>query len=420
MLFRYYLCVTPLLILGLTNCMENFKISSKPYLLKNKIQNYAWGTKNEEAFISQLLGTVAEKDLPYAELWIGAHPKAPSEIMDGEKSYLLSDIIESYPAEVMGKKVTDKFGSNLPFLLKVLSANTALSIQAHPNKKLAEKLHTEDPEHYPDDNHKPEIAIALDSLKAIVGFKPIDQLVKVFMEYSELLELFRNKEVMNKLATRKDAPDEIIRSVYSEIMHTGADQLERVINKLKKRFEKNDALAPEESEFLTQYDNYGVDVGLISILLFNYITLKPGEGFYTGAGIPHAYIKGNIIECMANSDNVVRAGLTPKFKDVDTLLSMLDYTKSRPEIMKPRHNSYTYKTEASEFEITKSVINELHELKNDTLKILLVLSGKLIIMYAENETMEVTKGNSVLIPAILGNYKLSGDGAEILIAEVPV
>ena len=142
----------------------------RPFKLISKIQYYDWGTKNAAAFIPSFLGIPAEKDRPYAELWIGAHPTAPSEILLNGQPVPLDKAIESAPREILGEDVARRFGGKLPFLLKVLSAGAPLSIQTHPNKEQAHRLHAKDPAHYPDDNHKPEIAIALDGLTAIAGF----------------------------------------------------------------------------------------------------------------------------------------------------------------------------------------------------------------------------------------------------------
>ena len=157
-----------------------YKIYPQPYILLGKIQNYDWGTVNKEAFIPRLLKIEQKKDLPYAEYWIGVHPKAPSEIiLEGEKVSLPS-VLKQFPFEILGERISKKFNNSLPFLLKVLSVNKALSIQAHPNKKLADALNQRDPVNYPDKNHKPEIAIAIDKLKAIVGLKePIISLISL-------------------------------------------------------------------------------------------------------------------------------------------------------------------------------------------------------------------------------------------------
>ena len=141
---------------------ELTQITARPYRLHNQIQHYAWGTRDNDAFIPHLLQFDPEPGVPYAELWIGTHPKAPSqvELPDGSMM-LLHDWIAQEPRAALGKAVHARFGG-LPFLFKVLSAAQSLSIQAHPNKAQAETLHEQDPAHYPDDNHKPEIAIALD------------------------------------------------------------------------------------------------------------------------------------------------------------------------------------------------------------------------------------------------------------------
>lgn len=158
---------------------NNYIISSRPYLLKNKVQHYKWGAIGTMAYIPQLLGEKAESDKPYAELWIGAHPSFSSEIVIDEVAFPLYDIIQKFPKEILGEYVLNNYSKNLPFLFKVLSAAEALSIQAHPNKQQAISLYARDPEHYPDDNHKPEIAIALDEL---TPWSDLDHLQK-FREY---------------------------------------------------------------------------------------------------------------------------------------------------------------------------------------------------------------------------------------------
>jgi len=136
----------------------------RPYLLNNTIQKYSWGMSGKNAFIPKLLGITLEKNEPSAELWMGGHPSAPSKIYLFDSWINLNDVIRDFPVEILGQKIFEKFGSQLPFLFKVLSAAQPLSIQVHPNKTQAEELNSKDPEHYPDKNHKPEIAIDIDEL----------------------------------------------------------------------------------------------------------------------------------------------------------------------------------------------------------------------------------------------------------------
>ncbi|HEY3342559.1 MAG TPA: mannose-6-phosphate isomerase, class I, partial [Anaerolineae bacterium] len=147
-------------------------ISARPYLMHNQVQHYEWGTHDGDAYIPQLLGITPQAGQPYAELWMGAHPKAPSTVVVDGHDIPLDQWIAAHAQELLGHAVAARFDNGLPFLLKVLAAGEALSIQAHPNKAQARLLRASDPAHYPDDNHKPEIAIAIDSLTAVMGIKP--------------------------------------------------------------------------------------------------------------------------------------------------------------------------------------------------------------------------------------------------------
>ncbi|OQA94318.1 MAG: Mannose-6-phosphate isomerase [Chloroflexi bacterium ADurb.Bin222] len=143
----------------------------RPFRLHNAIQPYPWGSRGAEAFIPRLLGIPAAPEQPYAELWIGAHPNAPSRVFLGDEPLSLATLIAREPVAMLGAAVAQRFDNQLPFLFKVLSAAEPLSIQAHPDKVQAERLHARDPQHYPDANHKPEVAIALDRLTALAGLK---------------------------------------------------------------------------------------------------------------------------------------------------------------------------------------------------------------------------------------------------------
>ncbi len=387
-------------------------IEPKPYKLINEIQHYDWGTKNKNAFIPKLLGIEPEKDLPYAELWIGAHPKASSKIELNGKIIKLDELIKEYPAEILGEKVIRKFGKSLPFLLKILSCEKALSIQAHPNKNLAKILHSKDPQNYPDDNHKPEVAIAINYLKSIVGFKPLKEFIEVIERYPAMKELIDTNSIDGK---------NFIKNYYTKIMQLPNIELEDLIQKLHEQIFKSKDRTNEEIIFLKEFENYGYDVGLISILLFNYIELERGEAIYTGAGIPHAYIEGNIVECMANSDNVVRAGLTAKFKDVDTLLNMLEFTGNFPAIINPNTVEKDYKTEAEEFAVKIFSCNQENEFQfeNDKVKIGLILNGE-ISFGCNDSKVSFNKGESFIVPAILNQFTMKCKGfSEIIIVEIP-
>ncbi len=385
----------------------------KPLVLKSSVQHYEWGTRNEQAFIPQLIGKDIIKDKPYAELWIGVHPKAPSKVKIDDMEMNLDEYIQKNPREILGANVAEKFNNQLPFLLKVLSAGEALSIQAHPNKKQAEMLHKRDPKNYPDDNHKPEIAIALDNLTALVGFKTIPELKTVLKNYQEMAD-FIGSDIVGSFLNQSDTnASKEIKILYSTLMQkpqTHEDELETSLRNLENRLSKSNDLSDAEELFLSLRQKYGTDVGLYSLFLLNLVYLKKGQGVFLNAGIPHAYLKGNIVECMANSDNVVRAGLTPKFKDVETLAEILTWETQPVPVMQPNNelNITHYQVPISEFQISnyKMEQNQKTELTCNSLHIILITEGLLDIQWSANDTESFSKGQVILVPALLKNYTI--------------
>jgi mannose-6-phosphate isomerase len=403
----------------------------KPYKLYNTIQNYAWGTKNESAFIPRFIGVKVEPNKPYAELWIGAHPKAPSEIEIGGTRIPLNKVIEDHATECLGEYVRRKFSGTFPFLLKVLSAANALSIQTHPNKLQAERLHAKDPKNYPDDNHKPEIAIALDSLVALVGFQPVHS-IRRHLESLPELESLVGQGVIDEIIKSEDlgTNENLIKQLYGFIMQRAddKDRLTACISKIQKRLTQKEYRLPEEEQFLEQHKLYGTDVGLLSFFFFNLLHLQQGQAIFTGAGVPHAYIKGNIIECMANSDNVVRAGLTKKFKDVETLLNVIQYDFAECPVLKAEAGTdeVTYRTAAQEFEVSqykKPGGFRKKYFSNDRPTVYLVTRGSLEVYWNCDETehtLKFAKGDSFFVPAALPQYEISSnDNVEFFIVVIP-
>ena len=392
------------------------KLFPMPYLIEGKIQNYDWGTRNENAFIPKFLRTQFEQDLPYAEYWIGVHPKAPSDVIINGEKVGLHKLIEEYPEEVLGKRVSEKFNNSLPFLLKILSIEKALSIQAHPEKELAAQLHEQDPQHYPDSNHKPEIAIAIDKLNAIVGLKEKEDFWQSIERYPELKLL---SDLLDSDTVTKDTiSNSMIKKIYSEIMYSNSVKLEECLNSLRLRFKNDKDLTETEMEFLAQYENYGVDIGLISLLLFNHISIDSGKAIFTMAGVPHAYLSGNIVECMANSDNVVRAGLTPKFKDVDNLVRMLKISSYETDLkICEEEDRVIYKTTAEEFEVSRfKPGRSLRFMYHEELAIIIVIKGEIEIQWVENQSNKFISGQTILIPASLSEFKIITDEDSLVYA----
>ncbi|RMH74168.1 MAG: mannose-6-phosphate isomerase, class I [Gemmatimonadetes bacterium] len=396
----------------------------KPYRLQPQIQSYAWGTRDAGAYIPKLLGISPQPGRPYAELWIGAHPKAPSTVQfDDGAECPLHQWIAAHPTAILGEAVVRTFGAQLPFLLKVLSAGQALSIQTHPNKAQAELLHAHDPEHYPDANHKPEIAIALDSLSALVGFRSRHEIEAVLSQYPEIATFMKwqpNRELDDAAFVRQV----FCRLIRYTIHHE--DELLPYIEQLADRLANQPVHTAHESLFLELRQIYSqADIGLFVLFFLNRVELTAGEAMYTAAGVPHSYLQGNIVECMANSDNVVRLGLTSKFKDAATLINILDYTANagRPVIPATDDVSQVYAVPSNAFQVMRWALpaGSLQVVPNPgAVQLLLVTSGAVCLKGCFGDHT-LSRGECVLIPACLTEYTLlAGTDCQVFGATVPL
>jgi mannose-6-phosphate isomerase len=399
-----------------------------PYLMSNSIQNYEWGSRGNNAFIPTLINIEAEGNLPYAELWIGAHPKAPSRVNINGQFYSILELITAHPIEMVGEYVYNKFGCTLPFLFKILSAAEPLSIQVHPDKNQARLLHTLDPKNYPDENHKPEIAISLGHFTALAGFKPFNEIVKVLTDFPELLDLFDNVSIddLNKLhLSDNEVKKNFIKDLYSKVNELSIknSRLFKIIDIIEERLNSNSRYSEITDLFSELKKKYGYDTGLFSIFLLNYLELGEGEGLFLNSGLPHVYIKGNIIECMANSDNVIRAGLTGKFKDVKALLETVNYECRKIDTIKSnlKSDAIIYYTAAEEFQVTRWNLSRNSKKYNKTNKrpeILFILDGRITIGWENNQKIlkqNFHKGQSVFIPAFLQEYRIQAEDNSIII-----
>ncbi|MCJ1444749.1 MAG: Mannose-6-phosphate isomerase [Stictis urceolatum] len=267
---------------------------------------------------------------------------------------------------LMSPEITNKYGGKLPFLFKVLSIRKALSIQAHPNKKLAEQLHAKDSKNYPDDNHKPEMTIAVTPFDGLCGFRPLVEIAHFLNHVPSLRKLVgdstakefeettKGKETSDSeqdLAKNKKA----LQTAFSALMNSDksaiVDAAKELVESAKKEGSNfagsggpvNDG--QELADLVTRLNSqFEGDLGLFVMFFLNYVKLEIGEAMFLKADDIHAYLSGDIIECMASSDNVVRAGFTPKFKDVSTLTSMLTYSYAPISEQKMAPVDYPYAT----------------------------------------------------------------------------
>lgn len=398
------------------------------FLMQNRIQNYQWGSKGKNAFIPAFLECDYDNELPYAELWIGGHSKAPSLLSISGKCLSLPELIEKYPIEILGKYVFKKFNGQFPFLLKVLSIAEVLSIQIHPNKAQAQKLHLKDFKNYPDNNHKPEIAIAIDSLTALAGFKSMNEIVELLKDFQEIFDLAQDTSLDNldQLLDKDEVyQNNFLKNLYSNINQISISDEERMIRVIDcisvRLINSGNKYEDIKKLFFDLKDKYGYDVGLFSLFLLKMVKLNEGEAIFIDAGVPHAYIKGNIIECMANSDNVIRAGFTPKFKDILSLIEMVRYDLDAINIFKPdlKKDIINYDTPADEFKISRIRMQQGFEQINKTSgrpEIILILDGNINLSTNYSAIKQnFKKGHSVFIPAMYHEYTIQAESNSLII-----
>ncbi|XP_078445714.1 mannose-6-phosphate isomerase 2-like isoform X2 [Wolffia australiana] len=318
------------------------------YGLRCTAKKYDKGLRGEASAVGWLYakntdgGEVNARD-PYAELWMGTHPVGPSYVAGGEGTTTLKRFLEENPS-VLGEKSLQRWGTELPFLFKVLSVGKALSIQAHPDKEMAKKLHEEQPSVYRDGNHKPEMALALTHFQALCGFITLQELKIVLKEIPEIEQIVGAEAVGRVLRIEEQQEQEqgdesrsALRSIFTRLMSADEGLVSDLVCKLETRLKAENqtrGLTEKEQLALVLARQYPADVGVLASFFLNYVKLNPGEALYLGPNEPHAYVSGECVECMATSDNVVRAGLTPKYRDVATLCSILTYSQGLPEVLR--------------------------------------------------------------------------------------
>lgn len=294
---------------------------------------------------------------------MGTHPSNPSKDLNTNRTLL--DLVQDNQA-LLSPEVSEKFGHKLPFLFKVLSIGKALSIQAHPNKKLAEQLHKNDSKNYPDDNHKPEMTIAITPFDGLCGFRPLAEISHFFATVPSLNRLVGEAEAdeftsaVEGKETSSDPEDEkanrkALQKVFASLMNSESSDIEAAAKELVKAAEQEGSSfagdggpsnnGKELSELIIRLNSqFPSDIGLFVFFFLNYVKLEVGEAMFLKADDIHAYLSGEVIECMASSDNVVRAGFTPKFKDVKNLVSMLTYSYAPISEQKMSPVDYPYVT----------------------------------------------------------------------------
>lgn len=383
------------------------------YQLKGCIQPYVWGGKH---YIANLLNVTNAQE-PYAEYWLGAHTSAPSQLLITNGEISLLDFLHKNPT-ALGTQSRQLFGDNLPYLLKILDVANPLSIQLHPTKEQAEigfaqenaaSIPLNDPKRtYKDDNHKPEMMIALSDFWLLHGFKT----------KAKILDTLRQRPSLADLATKLASQN--LADFYADIMLATQDQLAQwllpIIEGQQKAYEQNQ-LAMQDPDYWVLYTLHAMqisrdnlDAGLMSFYLFNIVNLQVGEGIFQAAGVPHAYLRGQNIELMACSDNVIRGGLTPKHVDIEQLLKIIDCSEIIPQIIAPapKNQVYTYPTPIADFALSNMPYAKNTEISDRTLNgsILLVMAGE-ITLEAAQQKLTLKQGEAAFIEADT-DYRVHG------------
>ncbi len=391
------------------------------YKLSNQVRDYSWG---DTGYIPDFLGVENPENKPFAEMWMGAHPLASSRLVEAD-SVQLSDFISASAMDTLGPDISRDYG-RLPFLFKLLAAGESLSIQAHPSKEMAEEGFKREDDagipqdaakrNYRDDNHKPEIIMAITEFTAMIGFRKLPDILKSFSEFRRidgLTALLRRTENTSGI----DSSD-ALRVFFEGILSLDEETTRNLLHSAP------DIARDEQScweKIQRQWvsglvSSFPGDIGALAPLFLHVVVLQPGEALYQPARALHAYLEGFGLELMANSDNVLRGGLTKKHIDVPELMKVLKFEASRPEILKPeipdssgiRH----YKTPTREFSLGLADFDTDQDINlpaGSGPEIVLTLEGELLLQDEDSQLL-LRRGESAFIPWNAGNIRISGSG----------
>ncbi|MEU7134836.1 mannose-6-phosphate isomerase, class I [Streptomyces sp. NPDC046261] len=388
--------------------------------LVNTVRPYAWGSTTA---IPELLG-VPPTGEPQAELWMGAHPAAPSRIDRGTGPLPLGDVIAADPEGELGADTARRFGPALPFLLKVLAAADPLSLQVHPDPDQARAGFADEEargipldaphRNYKDAGHKPELICALTPFDGLCGFRAPDATAELLAAldvdplkpYVDLLHAHPESAALREVLTAVLSAE---RTAMAETVGQAADAARRLA----------DHDGPHRAAYAAYASlarHYPGDPGVIAAMLLNHVRLQPGEALYLGAGVPHAYLEGLGIEIMANSDNVLRCGLTPKHVDVPELLRVVRFEATAPAVLRPEADvdgAEVYETPAPEFRLSRYALaagSPPHPLDARTAQILLCTAGTARLRGEDGSETTLGRGESAFVRAG-ERVDLSGEGS---------
>jgi len=392
------------------------------FRIEGVVQHYDWGGKS---FIPNLISEKNPANITYAEYWLGAHLKAPSLVKVQQKNIPLDVFLNEY----LSKDSEPNFGT-LPYLFKVLDVHKMLSIQVHPTKEAAKKGYelennngiplTANHRNYKDQNHKPEIMVALSDFWLLHGFLERSKLIKNLQETKELtflLKTFLEKGYLGLYKKVMEFSQEEVNIILRPLM-------DRIYPKFTANEIEKSAPAYWAAKSLADKDVQNLDKGIFSIFFFNILKLSKGEAIFQDAGLPHAYLEGKNMELMANSDNVLRGGLTSKHIDVEELIRNTKFEETIPAILHGNQNKsngeVVYKTTTKDFEMSKIELNSStsHRSVSNSIEILIAMKGSATMIENKNAFF-IEKGQSFVIKPNTAYKIQTNSEAEIYKAGVP-
>lgn len=395
--------------------------------LTNPTRQYAWGSMSA---IQDLLELPVTSE-PVAESWMGTHPSAPSRVMTTNGGTGLDTLITDNAQTMLGPEVVSRFGIALPYLLKVIAADSPLSLQVHPNMEQARRGYLAeesagipvDARHrnYRDKNHKPELLYALTPFEALCGFRTPRRAAQLL----EDLDTSLARELHALLTAQQSY--EGIRAAFIQLLEPGtrpvAEAVSGVAEACAARLAAGSPSPRADRTVGLLAQAYPGDPGVVTSLLLNPVTLRPGEAMFVPAGGVHAYLQGMAVEVMASSDNVLRAGLTPKHIDIDELLRTVDYVPAPPLRIAPelfQEGTRVFYAPVDDFELSVTAIDDdvVHPMPGRGPRILLCIDGELTIAPPGEGSMTLHKGESLFAPFCDGALTARGRGT-VVQADVP-
>jgi mannose-6-phosphate isomerase len=383
-------------------------------VLEPVVQPYAWGSRSA---IAEIQGRPAPAPGPEAELWMGAHPSAPSGLHRDGRPATLDQVIAADPERELGPGCTARFGPRLSFLLKILAPEKALSIQVHPDRAQAEAGYRDETgrgvpagdRNYVDDWPKPELLCAVTRFEVLAGFRPTGDILALLAE----LDVAPLRPVAGELENEPGPAGQA--GALRRILGWPADQRDRLLAGVLAACARVAAGGGRYAAACAAVTRIAADhpgdLGLVAALLLSYTVLEPGEAVYMAAGGLHAYIKGVGIELLANSDNVLRAGLTGKRIDIPELLRLVDPSVPVP-VIHPRRLSgpvLTYDTSAPEFRLyrVEPAGGEV-PLPDVGPRIVLCIDGAATLRTSGGDSVKLGPGESCFVPAADGDVTAGG------------